>query len=346
MFGDPSGMAPEKHQKGGGDVLLGSGSLAAYFSDIATSTSPGISYTIMFPIFDIIGYTYTKVYRATYAEDIHEEPTYDKPTTYYFTGLAFVGTRADPVYGVVGYNTSTITEGGLGVNPSYGYGPGGGESSANDNSRVSRYNLAPLSDKGKMDNMLNEIGNLIKTSDNGDSYVSIVVLLDKEGANGFGHMAIIMPDYEGKLHYYSKDGTSEENGIFGEALWTHKVKENSDFSPESVSEFIDEINKTRKGDHAYETISYAELKNPNLLLLHNTADCQISSYYDVTSNSCAHTLYSVIWADRLDMFGVGKSVINWIKKRAGKALVFPTQMPYNYYNNYEGKYNSSYYRSY
>ncbi len=23
MFGDPSGMAPEKHQKGGGDVLLG-----------------------------------------------------------------------------------------------------------------------------------------------------------------------------------------------------------------------------------------------------------------------------------------------------------------------------------
>ncbi len=40
MFGDPSGMAPEKH-KGGGDVLLGSGSLFKYlglYSGITTAS--------------------------------------------------------------------------------------------------------------------------------------------------------------------------------------------------------------------------------------------------------------------------------------------------------------------
>ncbi len=109
MFGDPSGLAPEKHQKGGGDVLLGSGSLAAYFSDCMNTVTPSFTYL------ERIGYV------ETYVEFTGKE-NYHWP----------LNRRVDKARLV--YETRIRTEGGGGISPSYGYGPGGGESSANDNS--------------------------------------------------------------------------------------------------------------------------------------------------------------------------------------------------------------------
>ncbi len=113
MFGDRSGMAPEKHPKGGGDVLLGSGSLAALLT------------------------AYTSIVSATYDCVFYQERVFIGFEKYSPEGIDYSLnplTRLDQqyraVYGTRIGHTWVETGGGEGgISPSYGYGPGGGESS-------------------------------------------------------------------------------------------------------------------------------------------------------------------------------------------------------------------------
>ncbi len=330
MFGDPSGLAPEPIQKGGGigDVLLGDTYASNLLASIMQSAVASVSFTYRIPVF---GFYWDVDYR--------EEIVVEKEGI--LTRIKQVWHVTDVKnYGLVGYETVSRTETGGGGPSGGGEGSGsiggGGSASggANGFGGADKYGAA-YNDNSTIEDKIDEIGNLFKIDAKGNKITSLIVLLDTEGANGFSHLAIILPDEKGNLHYYSKDGTLDPGGIAGESIWEHKVYENSDHSPKMVMDFINQINEDREGDRAYDKISYVELTNPDLELLKLTAAVQIESYYDVLTNSCAHTLFSVIWANRLDRFGQGERVINHIKNRAGKSSVFPPLIPRSYYNDYK-----------
>ncbi len=139
MFGDPSGMAPEKHQKGGGDVLLGSGSLAALLT----------AYT------SIVSATYDCVY---YQERVFIgfEKYSPEGIDYSLNPLTRLDQQYRAVYGTRIGHTWVETGGGEGgISPSYGYGPGGGESSANKNTYTNSWeDVLNSFDLSEVDNYL------------------------------------------------------------------------------------------------------------------------------------------------------------------------------------------------
>lgn len=104
------------------------------------------------------------------------------------------------------------------------------------------------------------------------------VLEDYEGANGAGHQALV-GDVDGDLLYVSKDGTNENNGVYGEAKYTIKTFD----SFEAINDYY--FTKVSPGEHYDSKLTFKVTKAQMQTAL-KTAIRWAKMPYDVMNNSC------------------------------------------------------------
>ena len=125
---------------------------------------------------------------------------------------------------------------------------------------------------------------------------SISVLIAPDGANGCGHMAVLIQNKENKWEYYSKNGTEDFFGLYGEPNNDNK----GEFSFQSVDEFlnssdfnpIDKETNQRKYTEAYLIPS----TSTEDIAAVNGAMSQLGKKYNVLGSNCAATVQSALSA--------------------------------------------------
>ena len=125
---------------------------------------------------------------------------------------------------------------------------------------------------------------------------SILVLIDPNGANGKGHMAVLIQNKDNKWEYYSKNGTKEFFGLYGEPYNDNK----GEFSFQTVDEFlnssdfnpIDKETDQRKYTEGYLIPSTSEEDIEAI----NGAMSELGKIYNVIGSNCAVTVQSALSA--------------------------------------------------
>ncbi|UPT70705.1 MAG: hypothetical protein M0D53_16840 [Flavobacterium sp. JAD_PAG50586_2] len=119
------------------------------------------------------------------------------------------------------------------------------------------------------------------------------VMHDFEGANGAGHQALV-GDVDSDLLYISKDGTNENDGIYGDHKSTIKR-----FS--SFSEINDYYTKNVSPGKLYDKILTYKVTQKQLQMAMNTAISTIKMDYNLFFNSCITIVrYSLVKAGILN----------------------------------------------
>ena len=140
----------------------------------------------------------------------------------------------------------------------------------------------------------------------------LVVLLDREGASGFGHTAVLIGnDYEGwTLH--SKDGTTWPLGVVGPATWTNDENEGQRVGPrfaefDTLDDFFRDAGKDGLADR-YEAAVRIEFEPGDDLgrgdAARAGADAIIGEPYRLLTSSCAHTVERALEAAGVEGFAV------------------------------------------
>ena len=125
---------------------------------------------------------------------------------------------------------------------------------------------------------------------------SIFVLIAPEGAHGMGHMAMLIQNKDNRWEYYSKNGTQESSGLYGEQYNDNK----GEVSFSSIGEFLDNseynpINKKtnqRKYTEGYLIPSTSE-ENAKAI---DGAMIELKKNYNVLGSNCAVTVQNALSA--------------------------------------------------
>ncbi|HLN96677.1 MAG TPA: RHS repeat-associated core domain-containing protein, partial [Flavobacterium sp.] len=122
------------------------------------------------------------------------------------------------------------------------------------------------------------------------------VLEDYEGANGFGHQALV-GDIDGKLLYVSKDGTLENGGIYGEPKYT--IRPSKSFT--EIDDYYSTV--VSPGKHYDARLTYSVTKAQMQTAL-RTAIQLVKMPYNLINNSCTSIVqYSLIKAGVINHVG-------------------------------------------
>ena len=149
----------------------------------------------------------------------------------------------------------------------------------------------------------------VPTPSTGDD---LVVLLDREGAAGFGHTAVLIGnDHEG-WDLYSKDGTNWTGGLVGPSTWTNNRGERESAGPRSarfdtLDAFFRDEGRDGRADR-YEAAVRIEFEPGDALdrgdAARAGAQSIIEETYRIRSSSCAHTVEKALEAAGVEGFSV------------------------------------------
>ncbi len=300
MFGDPSGLAPEPIQKGGGtgDVLLGNMySLDKLMGSYSTSVTPLIEYRTDWTAvtIDRDGLYWKTVEILGVLIEGGSKTTFKKTT---LSPLGPVNTFVGSSYA---YTSSAASMAAAGP----GGGGGGSGSSGNDNGNGTTSSLrAPdmVALEGGLQELSSSVSSIFTSlqekiehtinyiiDPNYDSPNSIFVLVDIAGANCLGHAALIIKTESG-YYYYSKDGTLEDgkaiiDGVLGQSAHSFVTEKSLDALLER-SELLEEGTDDLRYDYMFEIKLSSDA---NMAQIKEAAFQQTIQLYSVLTNSCIHT---------------------------------------------------------
>jgi len=111
----------------------------------------------------------------------------------------------------------------------------------------------------------------------------IIVLLDKEGASGAGHMAVLIGNDDKGWQLYSKNGTNENRGAYGKSNFQAGEEKNS------FDTFNDFLNNTDKNQIRYD-VGYKITTLPDKdEIMKKTASEQVKRDYNLATDNCSDT---------------------------------------------------------
>ena len=133
---------------------------------------------------------------------------------------------------------------------------------------------------------------IISIDVNGDS---CIVLLAPDGANGYGHMAIGIQNSEGEWCLYSKNGTNEHFGLYGEEppIGDPKHNDRGEKKADNLYEFLHNtsINPKDENDKPEYTEGFLIATTPEQdEKMKGGALDVLNQDYDVLSSNCAQTV--------------------------------------------------------
>jgi len=110
----------------------------------------------------------------------------------------------------------------------------------------------------------------------------IIVLLDKKGAEGAGHMAALIGNDKTGWQLYSKNGATN-GGPFGPSTYQAGEVKNS------YDNFDNFLSDERANQTRYDVGFYIKTTPKQDQIMRTAAEAQVKSDYDLTRNSCADT---------------------------------------------------------
>ena len=140
----------------------------------------------------------------------------------------------------------------------------------------------------------------------------LVVLLDHEGASGFGHTAVLIGNDSEGWTLHSKDGTSWPLGVVGPATWTNDDGQGQQGGPrfaqfDTLDDFFRDAGKDGLADR-YEAAVRIEFEPGDALHRGDAAragaEAIIEEPYRLLTSSCAHTVERALEAAGVEGFAV------------------------------------------
>ena len=125
---------------------------------------------------------------------------------------------------------------------------------------------------------------------------SILVLIAPDGANGNGHMAVLIQNKENRWEYYSKNGTKGLGGLYGEPYNDNKGESSfssvDDFLNSSEFNPVDKETNQRKYTEGY-LIPATSIEDTEAI---NAAMSELNKIYNVFGSNCAVTVQKALSA--------------------------------------------------